>query len=79
VQQLNRFLVKKKTKKFKINRSIFKATKQLLDYFVSDKCIIGLLEVLKTSQIAQNRIYAATLLRKKIKNWKSLNQNEKNL
>jgi hypothetical protein len=29
------------------------ATKQLVDYFKSDKCVLGLLEVLKSSQIDQ--------------------------
>jgi len=32
---------------------IKQATKQLLDYFVSEKCVFGLFEVLKTSQDKQ--------------------------
>lgn len=56
---------------------IKQATKQLLDYFVSEKCTSGLFEVLKSSKEKQNRIYAATLLRKKVKNWKTLNSMEK--
>lgn len=56
---------------------IKQATKQLLDYFVSEKCVFGLYEVLKTSKDKQNRIYAATLLRKKIKNWRTLKETEK--
>lgn len=57
---------------------IKQATKQLLDYFVSDKCINGLIEVLRSSQSIQSRIYAATLLRKKTKNWKFLKADEQN-
>ncbi|CAF0848327.1 unnamed protein product [Brachionus calyciflorus] len=56
---------------------IKQATKQLLDYFVSEKCVIGLFDVLKNSQDAHNRKFAATLLRKKVKNWKLLHDNEK--
>lgn len=56
---------------------IKQATKQLLEYFVSEKCVLGLFEVLKTSPEKQNRIYAATLLRKKVKNWKTLTSTEK--
>lgn len=59
------------------NAIIKQATKQLLDYFVSDKCVSGLFEVLKSSREKQNRIYAATLLRKKVKNWKTIHANEK--
>ena len=32
---------------------IKQATKQLLDYFVSEKCVFGLFEVLRTSQEKQ--------------------------
>jgi len=36
---------------------IKQATKQLLEYFVSEKCIFGLFEVLKTSQDKQVSIF----------------------
>lgn len=56
---------------------IKQATKQLMEYFVSEKCVFGLFEVLKSSSEKQNRVYAATLLRKKVKNWKTLKSTEK--
>ena len=49
---------------------IKQATKQLLDYFVSEKCVFGLYEVLKTSKDKQviKRTIQKKLQKKLLKN-----------